>query len=234
MNLIREALARGQSALTEHESRRFLSHFQIPVVHEALAHNADVAADQAGRIGYPVALKASGKNLAHKSDVRGVVLNLRSPAEIKREGQRLLEIPGCEALLVQEMIQGNREFVCGLTRDAQFGPCVMFGLGGVLTEVLDDVVFRLAPLSEWDAQDMMAEIRGRKLMEPFRGEAAVDRDILVHALVALGQVGAQYEEIREIDINPMKIRSDGRPVSVDALVVLKTQKQVTHGLRSLG
>jgi acetyl-CoA synthetase (ADP-forming) len=224
MNLISEALARGQSALSEHESRRFLSLFGIPVVHEALAPDADSAVDQAGRIGYPIALKASGKNLLHKSEVRGVVLNLRSPGEIKKEGQRLLEIPGCEALLVQEMIHGHREFVCGLTRDAQFGPCVMFGLGGVLTEVLDDVAFRLAPLNRWDAQEMMAEIRSKKLIEPFRGESAVDRDMLAQTLVALGRIGVEYEEIREIDINPMKIRSDGRPVSVDALVVLEANK----------
>ena len=132
-----------------------------------------------------------------------------------------MKIQGCEALLVQEMVRGDRELVCGLTRDAQFGPCVMFGLGGTLTEVLEDVVFRIAPLTPRDAQEMAKEIRSRKIIEPFRGEPAVDMDVLTRILVALGDIGLRYEDVQEIDINPLKIRPDGKPVSVDALVVLK-------------
>jgi acetyl-CoA synthetase (ADP-forming) len=97
----------------------------------------------------------------------------------------------------------------------------MFGLGGILTELLGDVVFRIAPLTPRDAQEMMEEIRARKIMEAFRGDPAVDTDVLVQILVALGEIGLQYEAVHEIDINPLKIQSDGKPVSVDALVVLK-------------
>jgi acetyl-CoA synthetase (ADP-forming) len=227
-NLIKETLARGQSALSEYDSKRFLSSFGIPVIREGIAPDAKSAAAEALKIGFPVALKVTGKNLFHKTEVGGVVLNLRGEEEVKEESTRLLKIQGCEALLVQEMVMGDRELVCGLTRDAQFGPCVMFGLGGILTELLGDVVFRIAPLTPRDAQEMMEEIRARRIIEPFRGEPAVDMDVLVQILVALGEIGLQYEGVHEIDINPLKIQSDGKPVSVDALVVLKAGGGTYH------
>ena len=221
MDLIKEALARGQSALSEYDSKRFLSSFGIPVIREAIAPDADSAAAEATKIGFPVVLKVSGENLLHKTEVGGVVLNLRSEEEVREESGPLLKIQGCETLLVQEMVKGDRELVCGLTRDAQFGPCVMFGLGGILTELLEEVVFRIAPLTPWDAHEMIKEIRGGKIIEPFRGEPGVDMDVLAQILVALGEIGLRHEDVLEIDINPLKIRPDGKPVSVDALVVLK-------------
>ena len=224
MNLIKEALARGQSALSEYDAKRFLSCFGIPVIREAVVPNADSAAAEAVKIGFPVVLKTSG--LLHKTEVEGVVLNLRSQEEVKGESRRLLKIEGCEALLVQEMVKGDRELVCGMTRNAQFGPCVMYGLGGIFTELLGDVVFRVAPLTPRDAGEMFNEIRARKIIEAFRGEPGADMDVVAQTLVALGDIGLQYEEVLEIDINPFKIRSDGMPVAVDALVVLKTSKAI--------
>jgi acetyl-CoA synthetase (ADP-forming) len=220
-NLIQEALAKGQSALSEYDSKRFLSRFGIPVCQETIVSDADSAASEAAKIGFPVVLKACGTHLTHKTEARGVVLNLRGKGEVKKEGQRLLKINGCEALLVQEMVLGQRELVCGLTKDSQLGPCVMFGVGGVLTEVLEDVVFRIAPLTSWDAKEMIREIRSRKILEPFRGESAVDLEVLSQTLVALGEIGLEYEEVAGVDINPLKIRQNGKPVSVDALIVLK-------------
>ena len=221
-NLIQEALAKGQSALSEYDSKRFLLNFGIPVCLETIASDADAAAREAARIGFPIVLKACGANLTHKTEAGGVVLNLRGKGEVKKEGQRLLKIKGCQALLVQEMVPGHRELVCGLTKDSQLGPCVMFGLGGVFTEVIEDVVFRIAPLTSWDAEEMIQEIRGRKILEPFRGENAVDLEVLSRTLVALGEIGLHYEEVAGVDINPLKIRKDGKPVSVDALVVLRS------------
>jgi len=119
------------------------------------------------------------------------------------------------------MVIGARELVCGLTNDTQLGPCVMFGVGGIFTELLNDVVFRIAPLTTWDAQEMIQEIRSRKIMEPFRGEAAIEVDLLCKTLVTLGEIGLKFEDVSEIDINPFKIRSDGKPVAVDALIILK-------------
>lgn len=221
MDLIKDALSRGHSALSEHESKQLLKVFDIPVSRELIASDAESAASCASRIGFPVVLKAAGTALFHKTEVEGVVLNLRNEDEIKLEAERLMKIPGCESLLVQEMVKGGRELVCGFTRDPLFGPCVMFGLGGILTEILKDTVFRLVPLTHYDALEMTSEIRGNKILQPFRGEAAVDMEILAHILIAMGQIGVQHPEVVEIDVNPLKIRPDGKPVAVDALVVLK-------------
>ena len=225
-NLIQGALAKGQSALSEYDSKRFLARFGIPVCQETIVSNADSAASEATKIGFPVVLKACGTHLTHKTEAGGVVLNLRGKGEVKKEGQRLLKIKGSEALLVQEMVPGHRELVCGLTRDSQLGPCVMFGLGGVLTEVLEDVVFRIAPLTSWDAKEMIQEIRSRKILEPFRGEDAVDMEVLSQTLIALGEIGLQYEGVAGVDINPLKIRKNGKPVSVDALIVLRSARTI--------
>jgi acetate---CoA ligase (ADP-forming) subunit beta len=223
MDLIDAAVAKGQAALSEYESKQFLAGFGIPVTREALAQDAQAASRAAAAMGFPVVLKAAGTRLFHKTEVEGVSLNLRTERDVEREGERLLQIPNCEALLVQEMVKGGRELVCGLTRDPHFGPCVMFGIGGILTEVLKDTSFRLAPLTPWDARDMLMEIRGTKIFEPFRGEAAVNLDVLAQTLVALGEIGLKHEAVAEIDINPLKIRPDGTPVAVDALVVLKRE-----------
>jgi acetyl-CoA synthetase (ADP-forming) len=125
------------------------------------------------------------------------------------------------------MVKGDRELVCGLIRDTHFGPCVMFGLGGILTELLDDVVFRLAPLNHWDAEEMLKEIRGKRIFGPFRGQFPVDTDSLCKTLMALGEIGIQYEDVHEIDINPIKIRPDGKPVAVDALIMLKRKDGIS-------
>ena len=221
MDYIAEALYQGQSALNEVDAKRFLASFGVPVVRETLSLEPEHAVREAKRIGFPVVLKALGEEISHKTEVGGVGLNLGSEAQVSEAGKRLLSIEGCEGLLVQEMVPGQREFICGMIRDPQFGPCVMFGLGGVLTEVLKDIVFRMAPLETNDAREMIGTIRTGELLGPFRGEAAVQREVLVQTLVALGEIGCQHPQVREIDINPMKITPKGRPVAVDALVVLQ-------------
>ena len=129
-----------------------------------------------------------------------------------------------DGILVQQMIKGEREFVAGLIRDPQFGPCVMFGLGGIFTEVLKDVTFRVAPLEKRDALEMMDEIRSKKLLDAFRGKPAVNREVLAETLINLGKIGLENEEIAEIDVNPIKIKDD-MPIAVDALVVLRDNKK---------
>jgi acetyl-CoA synthetase (ADP-forming) len=224
MNPVEEALAKGQLALNEYDAKRFLAGFGIPVCRETLVSDPGEAAAEAANIGFPVALKAAGATLFHKTEVGGIALNLKSQEEVREEAGRLLRIPGCQAVLVQEMIRGDRELVCGLTRDAQLGPCVMFGLGGILTEILDDAVFRLAPLTSTDALEMMQEIRGVKILGPFRGQPPADTAALSKILMALGTIALQYEAVREIDLNPIKIRPDGLPVAVDALISLKAKE----------
>jgi succinyl-CoA synthetase beta subunit len=220
MRVLEDALAKGQAALTEHAAKQFLGGHGIPVSREALVADGGAAAEAACRLGFPVALKASGVALQHKSEVGGIALNLRSAEEVRREAQRLLALPGSDGLLVAEMVPGEREMVCGLTRDPQFGPCVMFGLGGILTEALADAVFRVAPLTRGDALEMLGQIRAARLLEAFRGQAPADREALARILVALGEIGLAHPDIRGIDLNPVKIRPDGAPVAVDALVAL--------------
>jgi acetyl-CoA synthetase (ADP-forming) len=123
------------------------------------------------------------------------------------------------AVLVQEMVDGKRELVVGMTRDPQFGPCVMFGLGGIFTEILRDVTFRVAPLEKRDAMEMMQEINGHKILEQVRGMEAVDLDMMADILIQVGRIGLENEEVKEVDINPLII-SGNKPVAVDALVVL--------------
>jgi len=226
IHYIKEALVNGRPTLSEHDSKQFLVGFGIPVTREAVAYDADSAMAEAVKIGFPIVLKASGKNLFHKTEVGGIALNLTSEEEVKKESRRLLRIEGCETLLVQEMVKGDRELLCGLTRDAQFGPCVTFGIGGILTEVFQDVAFRVAPLTSWDAQEMVKEIRHKKIIEPFRGEAAIDMDMLSQILVILGEIGLQYENVHAIDINPLKIRPDGKLVAVDALVTFRGSEKL--------
>ncbi len=220
MDLVKQALADGLPALDEHRAKQFLSTFGIPVSRETVAGDPAAAAAAAKAIGFPVVLKVVGHALYHKTEVGGVVLNLKSGADVKAESARLLKIPGCEALLVQEMVKGDRELVCGMTRDPQLGPCVMFGLGGIFTEALDDAVFRVAPLDLSDAVEMTGEIRSTKILGTFRGQSPVKQEALARLLVALGEIGLQHEAIQAIDINPIKIRADGTPVAVDALITL--------------
>ena len=137
-----------------------------------------------------------------------------------REIKAAMNGAGDGAVLVQQMIKGQRELVVGLTRDAQFGPCVMFGLGGIFTEVLKDTVFRVAPLERQDALDMMQDIKANKILEGIRGMTAVDKEMLADILMTVGKIGIENDRIKEIDINPLII-SGGKPVAVDALVVLQ-------------
>jgi len=224
MTVIEDALRSGRQSLTEYESKQFLATFGISACLETLVSDAELATAAAEAIGYPVVLKVCGATLSHKTEVGGVALNLRTAQEVHHEAERLLRIPGCEGLLVEEMVKGDRELVCGLVRDPQLGPCVMFGLGGIFAEALDDAVFRVAPLSKNEAIEMMLQIRGAKVLAEFRGQAQVNMEAMAGILVALGRVGAECETIQAIDINPVKIRRDGTPVVVDALITLVAAK----------
>ncbi|MEW6673912.1 MAG: acetate--CoA ligase family protein [Thermodesulfobacteriota bacterium] len=221
MTGIQAAVKAGKLALNEHEAKDLLAGFGIPVTQEMLVPDIEAAVEAARTLGYPVVLKSAGERLQHKTELGAVALNLTSEEDIRREGRRLLSIAGCEALLVQEMVRGERELVCGLVRDVHFGPCVMFGIGGIFTELLNDAVFRVAPLTVPDALAMMEEVRTAGILKAFRGQPPVDRESLARILVAIGEIGLRFDEVREIDLNPIKIRSDGSPVAVDALVILR-------------
>jgi acyl-CoA synthetase (NDP forming) len=222
MKILEEAASRGAKTLSEHRSKQMLVEYGIPVTRETVARSAEDAVRAAGEIGYPVVLKGSGEQVSHKTEMNLIALNLSRENEVREAFGRLTSDGKVEEVLVQQMVKGDRELVVGMTRDPQFGPCVMFGLGGVFTEVLQDVAFRVAPLSRRDAMEMMDDIKARKILESFRGKPAVDREALADILINVGRMGLEQDRIREIDINPLKVPG-GKPVAVDALVVLESQ-----------
>lgn len=226
LKIVEEAIKRGEKTLSEYDSKKVLEAYSIPVTKEFIAKNIEEAKKFAGEIGYPVVLKGSSSTLTHKTELNMIELNIKDEKALE-EAYRSLEERGkgkLDGILVQQMVKGEREFVAGLIRDPQFGPCVMFGLGGIFTEVLKDVTFRVAPLEKRDAIEMMNEIKAKKLLDEFRGKPAVDREVLANALINLGRIGLENEDIAEIDVNPIIILKD-KPIAVDALVVLRDQKK---------
>lgn len=222
MGMIDEAVAKGQRSLSEYQAKIFLSEHKIPVTREELAVGEDEALKAAEKIGYPVVLKACGPDIAHKTERNLVQVGLDGPDEVGRAYKEIVEnLAGdpYDGILVQEMIKGERELVVGLVRDPQFGPCVMFGLGGIFTEVLKDTSFRVAPIEKYDALQMMDEIKSKAILGPFRGKEAADRDLLADILIAIGDIGMEYDAVEEIDMNPVIIQGS-RPVVVDSLIVL--------------
>ena len=222
-DLIRSGLNKSQRALSEYESKQLLGLYGIPVTREELSHSADEAVLLAKDLGFPVALKACSADLMHKSERGCIELNLRSEENVREAYRRIiqgieLELDG---LLVQEMVPGQRELVVGLNRDSQFGPCVMLGIGGIMTEVFQDTVFRMAPFDMIEAKDMAEELRFKAILGAFRGQKPVDMDVLCRTLIAVGQIGLELEAVSELDINPMIITPEGRVVAADAVVVLK-------------
>jgi acetyl-CoA synthetase (ADP-forming) len=209
--------------LSEFESKQFLSEAGIPVPPEQLVATSADAVRAAQTLGYPVALKLCGRGISHKTERQLVRLGLSEDDDVRRQAEDLLDRrePGeSEArLLVSTMIQGQRELIAGLIRDPQFGPCVMFGLGGVFAEALGDVAFAVAPLEPLDADDLIDAISCTKVLGSFRGEPAADRAQLGQILQTIGRIGLDRPEVLSIDVNPL-ILAGSHPVVADALVEL--------------
>jgi acetate---CoA ligase (ADP-forming) subunit beta len=222
MGIIEQALSENRTTLSEYESKKLLATYGIPVSREVLVLNRAALIPALKQIGYPMVLKGCSPQISHKTEQGVVRLDVRSEEEALIAYDEISSSIGNNGagVLVQEMVKGQRELMAGLTRDPQFGPCVMFGLGGIFTEILKDVSFRLAPLEEKDALDMMEEIKGHRILDAIRGMEQVNRGTVAGILIALGAVGVENERIKEIDVNPLIIRK-GEPIAVDALVVLE-------------
>lgn len=221
MDIIQRALSAKRNTLSEHESKELLRQYGIPVTQEKEARDQESLLEAVREIGFPLVMKACSPHLSHKTE-RGLVrMDIRNEQEAAGVFEQIMsQAQESDAtVLVQEMVKGSRELVVGLTRDVQFGPCVMFGLGGIFTEILEDISFRVAPIQKADALDMMQEIKGRKILEAVRGMPAADLDLLSEILITVGNIGLEHERIKEIDINPL-ILAGSNPVAVDALVVL--------------
>lgn len=222
MEAIKKCLSEGRQTLSEYESKQILARYGIPVTSEILVRDEKDLMPAIREIGFPVVLKACSPEISHKTERDLVRTDIRTEDEALAAFRAIAAAAGGESreLLVQEMVKGKRELMVGMTRDSQFGPCVMFGLGGIFTEALQDVCFRMAPLALHDAFDMMTDIKGHKILGPLRGMPPANKDELAQILIAVGRIGLENERIKEIDVNPLIIR-EGHPVAVDALVVLE-------------
>ena len=218
---MREALGRS---LSEHASKALLAGYGVPFARERLVATPDEAMRAAEALGFPVVAKLCGDGIAHKSERDLVRLSLASGEAVREAARDLLARrrpeDGPVGVLVAEQVRGIRELIAGVVRDPVFGPCVMLGLGGVLAEALRDAAFAVAPLRAGEAGRMLAGLRSRALLEePFRGEPAVDAGALFALLDGLGRLAAERPDVVAVDLNPLIVRG-GRPIAVDALVVL--------------
>jgi acetyl-CoA synthetase (ADP-forming) len=207
--------------LAEDASAALLEEYGVPVNPSRRAADPAAAVAAAHAVGYPVVAKLAGDAIAHKTE-RGLVrLGLADADAVQEAATDLLAAARPEdgevAVLVARMVRGSRELVAGLVRDPQFGPCVMVGVGGVLTEALADVAFVPVPLDAVDAAEAIESLRSQALLGPVRGEPAVDRDVLVDVLLGLGALATARPDVVSVDVNPL-IVVEGRPVAVDALV----------------
>jgi len=212
--------------LNEAQSRQVLQDYHIPLVDSKVVSTIDEAVSASHRVGFPLVLKGLTSALSHKSDAGLVRIGLLNTDSVKTAAQDMLDqVKTLDGFILQPQIIGKREFVVGLFQDHQFGPVIMFGVGGIFTESIHDVVFRLAPLSESDAIDMIHSIRSQSLLGSFRGEKPINTHQLVQILCELSNLSIQRPDIAEIDINPLLADSSGELTAVDALVLLKPADQ---------
>ncbi len=221
---------RASHTLSERDSMEWAERYGIPLPRRRLAPDVEEAVAAAEAVGFPVVVKLCGDAIAHKSERNLVRLGLDGPDAVRAAANELLAAArpedGDVGLLVSEQVEGRRELLAGLVRDPQFGPCVLVGLGGILTEVLADVAFAQAPLSLGEARALIARLRAARLVtEPFRGEPAIDLDALAEILVALGRLGVENPEVQSVDLNPLIARG-AELVAVDALVELGDPRPV--------
>ncbi len=220
------AIRKGASLdINEAEAKALLQEFDVPVVPETIAEDTEQVVRAAEAFGYPVVVKGLGRTLMHKTESGLVQLNLADRQAIEKTVDTMKKSVGddLEGFVVQPQIQGKRELVAGLFRDPQFGAIVMFGIGGVFTEALADVTFRLAPITETDAAEMLTEIRAKALLGAYRGEEAINRRQIIQTLMGLSRIAVELPQISEIDINPLLASSDGRLWAVDALMIPRSQ-----------
>jgi len=209
-----------------------LSEWGVPITRETLVQNADDAVTAANEIGYPVVLKGDVSNMPHKTEAGLVKLDLRHESAVRAAYDQIISNAanagavgdGINGVSVQEMVLDCIEVIVGLSYDSQLGATILFGIGGVMVEVYNDVALRLCPIDESDALEMIDEVKGARLLEGFRGRPAADIDALIETLIQVSNLGAQLEgSLAELDINPLMVLSAGQGVkAADAVAVFRT------------
>lgn len=226
--IVNTAKREGRTLLTEIEAKELLKQAGINVVETRLATTGDEAVAISRELGFPVVLKIASPDVVHKTDAGGVKLGLRTSKQVGKSYDDIMNSVGekfpsakIQGVSVQKMARPGVEVIIGMSKDAQFGPVIMFGLGGVWVEVLKDVSFRIVPLLPRDAHEMIQEIKGRPLLEGYRGQEPADIGKLEEVILRVSSFVEQHPEIKELDLNPIFAYKDGA-VAVDARIVLET------------
>ncbi|MBO7173930.1 MAG: acetate--CoA ligase family protein [Burkholderiaceae bacterium] len=230
--IIAEAVAEGRDQLSTRESIDVLEAYGVRVCQAGFARTEDEAVTIADRIGYPVVMKMTSKTTSHKTDVGGVRVNIGSAQELRAQYQDLVAklqerglLEGLEGVIIQEMVKGSREMVCGIATDPQYGPQLMFGLGGVFIEVMKDVTFRIAPITDVDAHEMVRSVKAYKLLEGARGTTPAQIDQIESTLLRLSQLVTDFAFIDELDINPLIIsEKNGEAIAVDGRIKVRLEE----------
>ncbi len=221
--LLKKKLELNQTVLTEFESKELLKEIGISIPDQKLTSTKEETVSAAKSIGFPVVLKLMAEDIVHKSDTGAVKLNIKNDEEAANAFEELMNIPSqAEKLIsVQKMAdEPITELIIGMTTDAQFGPALMFGIGGILVELLEDVSFRIAPITEYDAREQIHEIKGFPILDGYRGKPKADIDAIVQTLLKVSDLVIKHEEIYEMDLNPVFIYDKGL-ICVDARIILK-------------
>jgi acyl-CoA synthetase (NDP forming) len=225
--IVERVLQQERTLLTETESKQVLQDLGIATTLGQLATSEDEAVQVAATIGFPVVLKVSSPDVTHKSDVGGVQLHLQSAEDVRQAFRAIYrsvaaQLPRAriEGVTVQPMAKPGTEVIIGMSKDATFGPVLMFGLGGVLVELLKDVAFRIVPLNRRDAAEMIHDIKGFPLLQGYRGTPPADLGALEQILLTLSDFVARTPVIKEIDLNPVYAYEQGA-VAVDARIILE-------------
>ena len=225
--IMRKALEEGRSSLLSNEAQQICSFHDIPTPRSSLTSSVHEAVLKAKGIGFPVVLKIVSPQILHKSDVGGVVLNVRDEQELQvRYDEMMREVekraPSAKILgvLVGKMMPASTELIVGGIRDSQFGPSVMFGIGGIFTEIYNDVTFRVAPIEKTDAWNMIHDLKGSRILEGARGKPPADLDSIVDVLVNVSNLMTEHDMINQLDLNPVMVYSDG-VCAVDSRIVIR-------------
>ena len=231
-SIIRKSLSEGRDQLTTLESIDVLQAYGIRACKYGLATNEEEVATLGNSIGYPVVMKMTSKTTSHKTDVGGVRVNIQSESQLRAEYRDLIAkltekglIEGLEGVIIQEMVKGSREMVCGIATDPQYGSMMMFGLGGVFVEALKDVTFRIAPLTDLDAKDMIKSVKAYKLLQGARGTTPAQMEQIEETLLRLSQLVSDFKFIDELDINPLLIsEKSGEGIAVDGRIKVRLEE----------
>ena len=221
--------AQQRNELVEVEAREILEAYGTPVARTLMATNLEECIKAGREIGYPVVIKIASPQILHKTDVGGVVVGIENTdklisayEQVTANARKFFPRADIWGVLVQEMLPPSRELILGMNRDSQFGPLLMTGLGGVYVEILKDVSFRLAPVSEEDVMDMLRELKSYWLLRGTRGEAPADIDAVIESVLRISQLVTDFPEINELDINPLRVLDDGNGcLAADARIVLE-------------